>query len=105
MKKTPLSVKVEDGQLVIRIGVDTLAFAIANGDAFHDEEVRPFAIIDNTRFAKDIVIAMEAEEEDGSSPLTEFIEEAAQAAIDDGSEAVDYEQRVRFGKKGKGERF
>lgn len=111
MKKhnTPLTVKVVDGQLVICIGVDTLACAVAAGDVFHhesnDEEVRHFAITDTTRFAKEVAIAMDGDEEDGSSLLTDFIERAAQAAIDDGSEGCECDRRILHGEKDKDEKF
>ena len=31
-RDTPLSVKLEDGELVIRVGIDTLAFAVSHGE-------------------------------------------------------------------------
>ncbi len=37
------------------------------------------------------------EQEDGSSPLTDFLDKAAKAAVDDGSTACEYEQSIVTG--------
>ena len=96
----PLSCEVADGQLVVRIGVETLALAVAAGSAFHQERdgehIRNFAITDPLQFAKDIANELQREDEDGSSPLTDVIDQAAQSAIDEGSLAIKYEQQIRF---------
>lgn len=69
----PLSVVVEDGCLVIRIGAQTLAHAVSYSDWAHDYEddagdyFRTFAITDAPMFAKDVLHAMLNEREDGSS--------------------------------------
>lgn len=110
-RNQPLKVSVEGSELVMRIGIDCLACATANGDCFHefddeaDQYFRSFAITDSKKFAEDVAIAMQHEEEDGSGPLSNFLDEMAQAAIDDGSTGIDHEQRIEFGKKGKGEKF
>ena len=86
-----LKATVEDGRLVIAIGVQTLAHAIAYADWANlfdeaaDDYIRTFAIEDAPQFAKDVVSAMLDEREDGSTPLSDFLDQMAQAAIEDGS--------------------
>lgn len=108
MSDRPLTVKVENGALVIQIGVRTLCHAIAYSDWANPydeatgEYVRSFAIVDALQFAADVKSAMLAEREDGSSPLTDFLDKMCQAAIDDGSMGLheDYcNQRIKHGEK------
>ncbi len=99
----PLTVTVENGQLVIAIGVRTLAHAVSYSDWAnpwsdeHHDYIRTFAITDADAFAKDARRAMLNEREDGSSPLTDFLDKAAEAALEDGSEACEYEQHIPNG--------
>ena len=92
---TSLSVSVEYGQLIIRIGVDTNAWAFEHSDEnnpFNDEKnnyVQTSRVTDAPGFARDVMHAMLAEAEDGSSPLTNFLDEMREAAVNDGSMAVD----------------
>ena len=110
-KERPLNVTVKDGELVIRIGVNVLASAVARGDDFHeyddpsDQYLRNFAITDATQFARDVAIALEHEEENGSSPLTRLLDEMAQAAIDDGSTGVEHNQKIKFEEKSPNEKW
>lgn len=95
MKDQPLVVKIEDEELVLRIGINTLAFAADAQDAFvpYDEEkgdwVRKYKVTDPKEFASDIKRAMQDEREDGSSPLTDFLDKMTIAALDDGSIAIE----------------
>jgi len=100
----PLKATIADGRLVIAIGVQTLAHASAASDWANpfDETVydyiRTFAIDDAPQFAQDVVLAMLAEEEDGSTPLTVFLDKMAQAAIEDGSLGLhEDEQHIKHG--------
>ena len=101
----PLTVKVKDGQLVIAIGAQVLAHAATYGDwsheyeqgELHGEYIRRFAITDATQFAKDVLSAMLHEREDGSTPLSDFIDKMSEAALDDGSTACDYDQHIPHG--------
>lgn len=87
---------------MIEIGVDTLAGAVryaewANPYDEHAQDyVRTFAIVDPAQFAKDVARAMQAEDEDGSSSLTRFLDKACEDALDDGSEACEYDQRIPY---------
>jgi len=102
----PLDVTLEDGALVVRIGIKTLAHAVTYSDWAnrYDEEVcdyfRDFAITDVQQFAKDVALAMQREAEDGSSPLTHFLDKATEDAVNDGSLGLhDEEVRVKHGEK------
>lgn len=99
----PLEVNVENGALVIRLGAQTLAHAVSYADWANpfDEDrhdyIRTFAITDAQTFAKDVVHAMQREREDGSTPVSDFLDAMTRAAVDDGSEACEYEQRIPHG--------
>ena len=99
----PLELKIEKDALVIRVGVQTLAHAVTYADWANtfDEEVgdyiRTFAITDVKKFASDVLHAMLAEREDGSTPLSDFLDKMAEAAVDDGSLACEYEQQIKHG--------
>jgi len=100
----PLKATIENGRLVIAIGVQTLAHASAASDWANpfDETVydyiRTFAIEDAPQFATDVVGAMLAEKEDGSTPLSDFFDKMAQAAIEDGSLGLrEGEQHIKHG--------
>ena len=99
----PLSVKVKNGELRISIGVNTLAHAVTYADWAnpYDEQtgdyIRTFAIADAETFAKDVALAMQREKEDGSTPLSYFLDKMTEAALDDGSVACEYDQRIKHG--------
>ncbi len=99
----PLTVSVQDGELRISIGVDVLAHAVSYSDWAnpYDEDkheyIRTFAITDAEAFARDARLAMLREQEDGSSPLSDFLDAATNGAVDDGSEACDYEVAIHHG--------
>lgn len=89
-----LTYEVVDDELVVRIGIDTLAFAADHSDLFNpfDEDKNDFVqrwkVIDNLEWAKDVVREINREEEDGSSPLTNLLDKASENALDQGSIAV-----------------
>jgi glutaredoxin len=91
----PLSCKVEGECLVIEIGIRTLAHAASYSewanryDEARADYRRSFAIIDLHEYAKDVALQMQHEAEDGSSLLTKLIDEAMEAAVDDGSMGTD----------------
>ena len=103
----PLGVEVTDGTLVIEIGIHTLAHAVSFADWAnpYDEKsgdyVRPFAITDPQQFAKDVRCAMQSEREDGSTPLSDFIDKMSQDAIDQGSLGLheNFYHRIKHGEK------
>ena len=96
----PLAVSVADGRLVIEIGIETLAHAVTYADwanpwsGTHDDYIRTFAITDPVQFAKDVQHAMLSEREDGSTPLSDFIDAASEEAIEQGSLGLDEDEHV-----------
>ncbi len=96
-KNTPLTVEIDRRQLVIRIGIGTLAHAAAYNPKLWDEDIHgasegPYLkITDEAEFAHDVMCALQHEEEDGSGPLSDLLDEACERAKDDGSLAVDYD--------------
>lgn len=85
----PLTVGVEGDQLVMRIGVDTLAVAFMIGEAnhTHDDDAcdfrRDWKVIDRHKFAAGVARGMCVEDEDGSTPLTRVIDDACTVAVED----------------------
>jgi hypothetical protein len=92
---TPLTVGIESGQIVIRVGLITNKWAFERHPECqpHNTETCDFEqkwiVTDYYKFAEDVVRAMENEAEDGSTPLIEFLDEMQMAALEDGSEGVD----------------
>jgi hypothetical protein len=93
----PLTCGVENGRLVIAIGIETLAYAFIHGPVgdrlAYDEDKADWdhsrvRVTDPEQWAKEIEMAMEHEDEDGSSPLTNFIDKMYEAALDDGATSV-----------------
>lgn len=93
-EKCPLSVGVEDSQLVIRIGIGTLAFAteccpLLAGDAIDPPYVK---VADKKMLAEDVLRALSDEEEDGTTPVHRLLDEAILEAYAQGSLAFDEPQ-------------
>lgn len=86
-KDQPLSCKVEGDQLVIRIGIDILAFASRpeNGGKLEDCEVEAGR---EKTFAQDVVDEMMRDKGEGPFPLPDFIDDMIIAAADSGSAAL-----------------
>jgi hypothetical protein len=103
----PLDVAIENDALVIRIGIGTLAHAVTYSDWANpwnekeDDYIREFAIEDAHQFAKDVSRMMMDEAEDGSSPLTRFIDKASEDAVNDGSLGMreDFNHKIKYGEK------
>lgn len=85
----PLTAGVEGDQLVIRIGVDTLAFCFEIGEENqpYDEKAedyrREWKVTDKHKFAKGVAIGLMVDEEDGSTPLSNLIDAAYIRAVED----------------------
>jgi hypothetical protein len=86
----PLRAVVQDGNLVISIGIRTIAFAFENGegnnpyDEASGEFKREFQIADPLQFAEDICHEINDEGEDGSTPLTRFLDSMMDKAVENG---------------------
>lgn len=92
-KDQPLVCRVEGKQLVIRIGVDVLAFASRpeNGGKLEDCEVEAGKEVE---FAKDVAGEMMRDAGDGPFPFPDFLDEMIIAAADAGSGALKYNEHA-----------
>ena len=95
-KNNPLRCEVtEDGELSIKIGMDIVKFALKHHEWNnpYDEPSglfkRAFKVTDARVFCKEVIRAMNDEGEDGSTPLTRFLDAMMEAAIDDGCEGIE----------------
>ena len=90
-KDTPLQVNVKNGILTIQIGIDTLAWCFEREPSYQTEENEPTRkVTNNEGFARDVIIAMCHEEENGQTPLNQFLDDMCEYACEqDGSEYVD----------------
>jgi len=93
-KNRPLGLKVQGNEVVIRIGINTLAFAhdrsSANNpwDEAREDYIQQWKVVDPKQFANDFVIELQSEEEDGSTKLVELFDEIFQDTVNEGSIAV-----------------
>lgn len=96
MKNTGLEISIAEDELIIRVGISTLCNAIRlcpyidNFVMDHDGDESSVVINNELLFAKAIVAALEEEEEDGSTLVHRMLDTAAEAAIDDGCEGIDF---------------
>jgi hypothetical protein len=87
----PLRAAIEDDQLVIRIGINTLTFAFENGEGnnpYNDSSgdfERSFTVADPLQFARDVCYEINHEAENGSTPLTRFLDHMMDDAVNNGS--------------------
>lgn len=95
MKDRCLEVKIEDEELIIRIGISTLAGAIRLSPYIdgivmdHDGDENVVDITDEAVFADAIREAMQIEEEDGTTPIHRMFDSAAEWAIEQGCEGIE----------------
>lgn len=97
-----LRVRVVSSRLVISIGVETLAHAIETSPddrlSPHNDETREFehhTVTDPVMFAQEMVRALTAEEEDGTTVVYRLLDDAANNAIDNGAVSVERPQVYR----------
>lgn len=94
--KQELDVKVENEVLSIIIGAEVLGFAFEGSDYNNpfnhelDSWVRDVKVIDHVEFTKDVMEIMMKEEEDGSCPLTNFLDEMCKKSVDYGNMGIEY---------------
>lgn len=85
-KDTPLQTNIENDQIVIRIGIETQAWcALAKNGGKLQENLR---VSDPLQFAKDVIRELERESETGETLLTNALDAAREAAVDQGSTAI-----------------
>lgn len=87
----PLRAEVKADHLCVAIGIRTLSFAFENSEENnpYDEDFcdtkRQFSISNPLQFAKDVCHEMNDEGEDGSTPLTRFLDSMMGRAVEQGS--------------------
>ena len=94
LKDAPLFCEIEHNQLVIRIGISTLAVALKEDEAnkyLPEDDVPRIKRIDDLVFAKDVVYSMNDEDEGGHTPLMKFLDEMMQDAVNLGSQGVEFD--------------
>lgn len=99
-KDKPLDACIRNGVLTISIGIDTLAFAYSENfhNTFPDTKIE-VNFVDKFGFAKDVIHEMTYEDEAGNSPLTKFLDEMMDEAINQGSTGIDFpETRNKHGR-------
>lgn len=108
-----MEVSIEHGALVVRIGINTLAYAVTYSDWANPYDtatgdyIRTFVIVDQERFAKDVLHEMLREREDGSTPLSDFLDKMSEEAVNQGSIGLDgdFDHRILHGEKSPLETF
>jgi hypothetical protein len=85
------SVKREGDELVIRINVDTLCHSVTMGDNWpiQGDGTSGATIVNRELFVKDLIGELLNENEQGATPLHFLFDAAAEALIENGSEAVE----------------
>lgn len=93
-RNTPLKVEIHEGELIIRIGLNTLAYAAEHNPQFYDDDKHQRTdkyenIVDIEELANDVKRELCREEEDDSSPLSDLLDQAIYDAREDGSLAFE----------------
>lgn len=85
-KDQQLKVELTGGLLTISIGVSLLVHAVTHGPGL--EQYGASTVTDEDGFAREIVEAMQREEEDGTNAVHRMLDAAAIEAIEDGAEHI-----------------
>jgi hypothetical protein len=96
-KDHPLTCQIEGQQLVIRIGIDTLAFCAERCTKLYDydkhrDSEKYCTVVNNEELANDVATELQREREDGATPLHFLFDNAIVAAMEDGSLAFKEEE-------------
>ncbi len=91
MKKRPLTVGIERGELVIRVGVETLKQATDLCPLLYDGERDRCVghVTDPVAWATAVCLALEHEEEDGTTLVDEMLDHAISDAVDGGEDGFE----------------
>lgn len=83
--------QIADGKLVISLNIGTLAHAARHSDFFDRcaEAGTPLKITDEAVFARSVAYALNAEEEDGSTPITRMLDKAFEHVGEQGEDGVE----------------
>lgn len=93
-RNTPLEFSIKDGVLTMQIGVDVIAHAVklSPGLTIYDEKADKWlepTITDSDKFAEEILQALRAESEDGTTLIHVALDKAAVNAIEYGAEGIE----------------
>ncbi|MCO7594246.1 MULTISPECIES: hypothetical protein [Pseudomonas] len=87
------TVAVEGDQLVIRITTECLLHAVTCSPEWPtDEAGSPISITDDQLLLQEIIHELQREDEQGTNPMHRLFDEAALNALNNGSQAVDYDE-------------
>lgn len=95
MKTKPLTVQIKDGELIMRVGIDTLAHAAEYGEMFNEFKPYPACyppyvkVKKKSLLAKDVKTELLRNDEDGSTPLSRLLDQMLVEAREDGSLAFE----------------
>jgi hypothetical protein len=101
-KDRPLCAKVLGNEVMIRIGIDTLAFAHDHNpdnnqwDEKRGDYIQQWKVSDPKVFAKDFVYELLTEEEDGSTNLSNFFDRICQDTANEGTIGIEQCERSAF---------
>lgn len=91
----PLRCEDRDGALDMGIGLEVLCFAAENHPGFYDPDARPdgpnIQITNAVVFAREVMNEINRESEDGSTLLTDMLDEAIKRAVENGCMGVDHD--------------
>lgn len=93
-RNIPLRCRIVERVLTIEVGIDTMKKAAERHEEFWQPETDKYALVVSNpeRFAKDVRDALLREKgEDGSTELTDLLDSAVLAAVENGSEGLDWE--------------
>ena len=91
----PLTISVRDGLLVIEIGTKTLQGAFERSERNNlynnstGEYEQQMKVVDELKFAEEIVRELCDEQEDGTTPVHLLIDKAFESAVGNGCEGVE----------------
>lgn len=88
---SPLRIKVEGDELVIRVGVNRI-----DGHDCHPT-IPALTFEDRAEWIKDVIYQMENEEEDGATPISDLIDACMNAALEYGSIGVAEDSPTHMG--------
>lgn len=85
--------KIIDGEIVIRLSLDTMAFAAERFPSLEEYDEKTDRILapvvtDREAFAKELVRLLNAESEDGSTLVTNMFDAGFLAAAEDGARGI-----------------
>lgn len=84
-------VSIEGDEIVVRVPVSCMQLALQNSEYGYRAEAEyghPLTVTDERGFAHEVVYELLAEEEDGSTLLTDALDRAQQRAVENGSEFI-----------------